>query len=93
MTSITRRVWTTEEIRDTTFKRFNKRPCLFQIQVAKTIYCARKDVVACAPTGSGKTLSFWMPLVMAQADGLRLTMIVVTPLNLLAQRLRSYIGE
>ncbi|KAF4579691.1 hypothetical protein EYR40_000127 [Pleurotus pulmonarius] len=93
MTSITRRVWTTQEIRDATFKRFNKRPCLFQIQVAKTIYCARKDVVACAPTGSGKTLSFWMPLVMAQADGLRLTMIVVTPLNLLGKQNMAQLSQ
>ncbi|KAF7431085.1 hypothetical protein PC9H_006803 [Pleurotus ostreatus] len=50
------------------------------------IYCDRKDVVACAPTGSGKTLSFWIPLIMAQADGLKKIMIVVTPLNLLGQQ-------
>ncbi|KAF9496577.1 hypothetical protein BDN71DRAFT_1389254, partial [Pleurotus eryngii] len=61
-------------------------PCLFQIQVAMAIYCDWKDVVACTPTGSGKTLSFWIPLIMVQADGLKKLMIVVTPLNLLGQQ-------
>jgi superfamily II DNA helicase RecQ len=51
---------------------------------------AGKDVVACAPTGAGsagKTLSFWIPLLMAIEDGLvdKMT-IVVTPLNLLGKQ-------
>lgn len=81
-----RHVWSPEAVRDLTLKHFNKRPCLFQIDVAIAIYCEQKDVVACAPTGSGKTLSFWIPLIMAQVDGLRKLMIVVTPLNLLGQQ-------
>ncbi|KAF7421188.1 hypothetical protein PC9H_011708 [Pleurotus ostreatus] len=84
--SDSRRVWSIEAIRELTLKHFGKRPCLFQIQVAMAIYCDQKDVVACAPTGSGKTLSFWIPLIMAQADGLKKLMIVVTPLNLLGQQ-------
>ena len=29
-----------------------------------------KGVVACAATGAGKTLTFWIPLLMAQVDGM-----------------------
>ncbi|KAF9489805.1 hypothetical protein BDN71DRAFT_1401089, partial [Pleurotus eryngii] len=65
---------------------FNKQPCMFQIQVATSVYCQQKDVVACAPTGARKTLSFWMPLIMVQADGLKVVMIVVMQLNLLGKQ-------
>ena len=40
-----------------------------------------------APTGAGKTLSFWIPLLMALED--RKTdkmMFIVTPLNLLSKQ-------
>ena len=44
-----------------------------------------KDVIICAPTGAGKTLSFWIPLLVALKDGLDPMVIVVTPLNLLGK--------
>jgi hypothetical protein len=31
---------------------------------------AGKDVIGCAPTGTGKTLSFWIPLLMALEEGI-----------------------
>ena len=55
------------------------------MKVALTVYKG-KDVVACAPTGAGKTLSFWIPLLMALKDGLDPMLIVVTPLNLLGKQ-------
>ncbi|TFK16477.1 hypothetical protein FA15DRAFT_607232 [Coprinopsis marcescibilis] len=46
-----------------------------------------KDIVACLPTGAGKTLTFWMPVLMAIQDGHEKGMtFVVTPLNLLGRQ-------
>ena len=47
---------------------------------------AGKDVIACAPTGAGKTLTFWIPILMALEDGEDKMSIVVTPLNLLGKQ-------
>jgi len=80
-----RRKWSVEEICEHTEEVTGKRPCWFQIKVALAVY-EGKDVVACAPTGAGKTLSFWMPLLMALKDGLDPMVIVVTPLNLLGKQ-------
>lgn len=80
-----RRKWTVKEIRDLVQAKFNKRPCWFQVKVAMALY-AGKDVVACAPTGAGKTLTFWIPVLMAIADGLDKMTMVVTPLNLLGKQ-------
>jgi len=79
------RKWTVKEIRDLTKEVTGKRPCWFQVKVALAVY-EGKDVVACAPTGAGKTLSFWIPLLMALKDGLDPMVIVVTPLNLLGKQ-------
>lgn len=38
-----------------------------------------KDVICISATGSGKTLTFWLPL-LARGDGIQ---IIVTPLNIL----------
>jgi superfamily II DNA helicase RecQ len=44
----------------------------------------KKDVVGCLKTGGGKTLTFWVPLLMALEDGVSLPLVfVVTPLNIL----------
>ena len=82
-----RRKWTVKEICDLTKEVTGKRPCWFQVKVARAVYKG-KDVVACAPTGAGKTLSFWIPLLMALKDGLdpMVQVVVVTPLNLLGKQ-------
>jgi superfamily II DNA helicase RecQ len=77
--------WSTERMRDVVWKRFGKRACWYQLEVAKAVY-AGKDVLGCAPTGAGKTLSFWIPLIMAQEDKLDRVMFVVSPLNVLAKQ-------
>ena len=64
----TKRAWSTQDVRDLVQKRFKKRPCYFQIKVSQALYTG-KDVVACAPTGAGKTLTFWIPILMALEEG------------------------
>jgi len=78
--------WDVKRVRDLVRDQLGKRACWFQVQVALAIY-EGKDVVACAATGAGKTLTFWMPLLMAIEDGHEDAMvIVVTPLNLLGKQ-------
>ena len=57
--------WSYHRIRQVVENRFHKRPCRVQLQVAKALYERQNDVVAVAATGAGKTLSFWIPLLMA----------------------------
>jgi len=77
--------WTIKRIRDITEKKFRKQLCWYQVKTALAIYKG-KDVVSCAPTGAGKTLSFWIPLLMAQEDGKDKMSFVVMPLNLLGKQ-------
>ncbi len=73
--------WTIKRICNITEAKFGKWPCWYQVKTAEG-----KDVVGCAPTGAGKTLSFWIPLLMAQEDGKDKMSFVVTPLNLLGKQ-------
>ncbi|KAJ3555014.1 hypothetical protein NP233_g12306 [Leucocoprinus birnbaumii] len=78
--------WTDEKIIKLVLEKFLKRPCWYQIEVAKAVY-AGKDVLGCAPTGAGKTLSFWIALLMAIQDGHKDKLLfVVSPLNVLAKQ-------
>ncbi len=81
----TRHTWFITSIRELVQDKFGKRPCYFQIQVAQSLY-AGKDVVSCAPTGAGKTLTFWIPILMTLKEGVDKMSIVVTPLNLLGKQ-------
>lgn len=79
--------WNPERIREAMAKRFEKRAYWYQIKTAEGLY-AKKDVVGKAPTGAGKTLSFFGGLVMAmeeEPDGEKMV-IIVSPLNLLSQQ-------
>ncbi|CDO77881.1 hypothetical protein BN946_scf184690.g2 [Trametes cinnabarina] len=78
--------WSTQRIRDVVYTKFGKRVCLFQIRIARALREQQKDVVAVAATGAGKTLSFWIALLMALEDGEDKMVIVVTPLNLLGKQ-------
>ena|ERR1700720_2816440 len=68
-----------EEIRQKTFEAFGFYPCLWQIRVVEAILKHDRDVISIAATGSGKTLTFWMPLLFHKGG----VQMVVTPLNLL----------
>ena len=80
------RKWSLQEICELVLRKTEgKQACWFQVKVARALY-EGKDVVACAHTGAGKTLTFWMPLLMALEDGLDMMTIVVMPLNLLGKQ-------
>jgi superfamily II DNA helicase RecQ len=55
------------------------------VAAAKALHSGN-DVLGCAPTGAGKTLSFWIPLVMTIEDGEDKLLFVVSPLNVLAKQ-------
>ena len=55
---------------------------MFQIKVAIALYEGNdfRDFIACAATGAGKTLTFWILLLIALEDGMKdPTVIIVTP--------------
>jgi superfamily II DNA/RNA helicase len=79
------RSWTIKDICDLVQQKFHRRPCWFQVKVVLALN-AGKDVVGCAATGAGKTLSFWIPLLMALKEGKDKMIFVVTPLNLLGKQ-------
>lgn len=68
-------------IRERALRHFGRRPCLWQIRAVEAILRHDQDVVCIAATGSGKTLTFWMPLLFS--DGIQ---VVITPLNLLGDQ-------
>ncbi|KDQ60142.1 hypothetical protein JAAARDRAFT_125858, partial [Jaapia argillacea MUCL 33604] len=78
--------WSYRKIRKLVWSKFHKRACLFQMRVAKALFEERKDVVSVAATGMGKTLSFWIPLLMALEENQDKIIIVITPLNILGKQ-------
>jgi ATP-dependent helicase YprA (DUF1998 family) len=79
------RKWSVNDVRQLVSRVFGKRPCWLQVQAALAVY-GGNDVVVCAATGFGKTLTFWIPLLMALEEGRDKVSIVVTPLNLLGKQ-------
>jgi superfamily II DNA/RNA helicase len=71
-----------DEIRAKSVKHLGYTPCLWQIKVVKAILKRDGDVVCIAATGSGKTLTFWLPLLF-RTHGIQL---VISPLNILGQQ-------
>ena len=84
-TNVPQHGWTIQKIQDLTQAKFSKRACWYQVRTTLALY-EGKDVVGCAPTGAGKTMSFWIPLLMALEDGHDKMTIVATPLNLLGKQ-------
>ena len=70
-----------DEIWVKTLENLGRRPCLWQVHICDVILCGQ-DVILLAATGSGKTLTFWMPLPF-RLGGIQ---IVVTPLNILSEQ-------
>ncbi|CDO76692.1 hypothetical protein BN946_scf184975.g1 [Trametes cinnabarina] len=68
-----------EDIRQKTAECLGRRPCIWQCRVAQAILERTRDVVCISGTGSGKTLTFWMPLLF-RSGGIQ---VVITPLNIL----------
>ena len=57
---------------------------LVTIKIVLALY-AKKNVVEIAATGAGKTLSFWIALLMVLEEGEDKMIFVVAPLNLLGK--------
>ncbi|KAG2351891.1 hypothetical protein BDR07DRAFT_1197197, partial [Suillus spraguei] len=55
--------------------------CTWQLQAAQ-YQLQSKDIVTISPTGSGKTLTFWIPLLF-NAGGI---IIIVTLLSILGEK-------
>ncbi|KAJ7179864.1 P-loop containing nucleoside triphosphate hydrolase protein [Mycena crocata] len=70
------------EIRARAVKHLGHQPCLWQIKVVEAILKRDGDVVCISATGSGKTLTFWLPLLF-RPRGIQL---VISPLNILGQQ-------
>ncbi|KAH9010896.1 P-loop containing nucleoside triphosphate hydrolase protein [Lactarius pseudohatsudake] len=68
-------------MRDAVKNRFGFFPCTWQLEAALT-QLKQIDLVTLAPMGSGKTLTFWMPLLF---NGNGIT-IVITPLIVLGDK-------
>lgn len=71
-----------EEIRTRAIAVLGKRPCQWQINVCKASLRGTQDIISVSATGTGKTLTFWLPLLF-RPTGIQ---IVVTPLNILGQQ-------
>ena len=67
-----------EEVQRQVEEVFGFKPCLWQICVVRTVL-AGEDVITVAPTGSGKSLTYWIPLLYIN-HGIT---VVVNPLKLL----------
>ena len=67
-----------EEVQKHVQEVFGFCPCLWQIRVVRAIL-AGDDVITIAPTGSGKSLTYWMPILYIK-HGIT---VVVTTLKLL----------
>lgn len=74
--------WNPTRIWEAISKHFSKCEGWYQIKTALSLY-AKKDVVRQAPTGVGKTLSFFRGLVMKMEEHM---VIIVSPLNLLSEQ-------
>jgi superfamily II DNA helicase RecQ len=73
------------EIRAKTQEIFGKTPCLFQIELCLAQlqgHSIWQDIISIAPTGSGKTLCFLMPLLFNNNK----ISIIITALNLLGEQ-------
>jgi superfamily II DNA helicase RecQ len=68
-------------MREAVKERFGFFPCTWQLKAALT-QLERKDLVTLAPTGSGKTLTFWIPLLFNGDE----IIIIVTPLIVLGEK-------
>ena len=70
-------------------KAFGIKPCVSQIQVAAAQLECNSDVVYIAGTGSGKTLTFWMPMLF-ENDSIT---IHVTSLNILGEQTAAQLNK
>ncbi|KAI9064977.1 P-loop containing nucleoside triphosphate hydrolase protein [Trametes sanguinea] len=78
-----------DEIRCKTSDSLGRVPCLWQCEVARMILEGTRDVVCVSGTGSGKTLTFWMPLLF-RPGGIQ---VIITPLNILGAQTKQQLDS
>lgn len=81
MSDLNIRIPSVEELRKEVKARFGYNPCTFQIKDALS-QLRRHDTITIAATGSGKTLTFWIPLLFND-NGIT---IIITALNVLGDQ-------
>ena len=69
-------------LRELTLSKFHRNACNFQLEFARAVLEGKKHVLLQAGCGMGKTLGFWIPLLIRTSGFL----IVVTPLTLLGDQ-------
>ena len=69
-------------LRELTLSKFHRNACNFQLEFAQAVLEGKKNVLLQAGCGMGKTLGFWIPLLVRTSGFL----IVVTPLTLLGDQ-------
>jgi superfamily II DNA helicase RecQ len=77
-----------EDVQNDIEARFGIRPCLWQIRVVRKIL-EQDDVITVAATGSGKSLTYWMPLLYVKHG----IVVIVTPLKLLGKQFVEVLAE
>lgn len=92
--AIRRKLWTVDidklqydsecvvQARASALQAFGFEPCLWQLKVSLASLRGDKHILSISRTGSGKTLTFWLPILLA-SDGM---IIVVVPLKLLGKQ-------
>ncbi|EJF62758.1 P-loop containing nucleoside triphosphate hydrolase protein [Dichomitus squalens LYAD-421 SS1] len=70
---------TIAEIRARTLEKFGHCPCLWRCKATLAQLRGDQDLVCISGTGSGKMLTFWMPLLF-RPDGIQ---VIISPLNIL----------
>ena len=70
-----------EDVQREVEQKLGVRPCLWQIRVVRKIL-EQDDVITIAATGSGKSLTYWMPLLFVKLG----VVVLVTPLKLLGKQ-------
>ncbi|KAI0756195.1 P-loop containing nucleoside triphosphate hydrolase protein, partial [Daedaleopsis nitida] len=78
-----------EEIRRKGQDVFGRRPCLWQCRATLALLRGGKDVICISGTGSGKTLTFWLPLLF-RPEGIQ---VVITPLNVLGNQNQTQLAK
>lgn len=76
---------TVNQVRSLCEATLHSSPCLWQIRAAFAVLKGEKDVICVARTGAGKSLTFYLPLLV-RMEGI---IIIVVPLNALASEMAS----
>lgn len=77
-----------EEIKKRALQYFKLNPCLWQGDAA-TVQIKGKHALVIVPTGGGKSLAIWLPLLF-ETDTI---IIMITPLNALANQHAKWLNE